>query len=133
VRPGRRISAATATHSPSQTGQDREFLREHAGEHLPTCFGYEPAIRAMEQGRPFSLADLAPGTRAGLASLRTAVDAQVKDWDRYARQAADLHLKNARAWASAAAGTDLASQVDPGFVISPLASHAGFGRPAPHD
>jgi CO dehydrogenase maturation factor len=104
-----------------QTEQDAEFLREHAGVQLLTWFGHEPAIRAMEQGRPFGLADLAPATRAGLAALQAAADAQVKDWHSYARQAAELHLKNAKAWASAAAGTDLAGQLDPDFVISPAA------------
>ncbi|HLK01362.1 MAG TPA: ATP-binding protein [Streptosporangiaceae bacterium] len=107
-----------------QTGQDAEFLREHAGDRLLTWFGHEPAIRAMEQGRPFALADLGHGTHAGLAALRSAVDAQVKDWGRYARQAAELHVKNARAWANTATGSDLTAQVDPDFVIS-QASRAG--------
>lgn len=111
------VVAGNKVQSPSDT----EFLRGHAGEHLLTWFGHEPAIRAMEQGRPFAMDGLAPGTHAGLAALRAAVDTRVKDWDRYARQAAELHLKNARAWASAAAGTDLAAQVDPDFVISPAA------------
>lgn len=88
-----------------QSEQDIEFLREHVGGDLLTWFGHEPAIRAMEQGRPFTLDSLAPGTHAGLVALQAAIDNQVKDWDRYARQAAELHLKNARAWASAAAGT----------------------------
>src|SRR5581483_924323 len=36
-----------------QTGEDAAFLREHAGDDLVTWFGYEPAVRAMEQGRGF--------------------------------------------------------------------------------
>ena len=37
------------------------------------------------------------------------------------RQAAEFHLRNARAWANASTGTDLASQVDPGFILGPHA------------
>jgi hypothetical protein len=39
----------------------------------------------------------------------------------YRRQAAEFHRKNARAWASAAAGEDLASQIDPEFTLGPHA------------
>ncbi len=53
-----------------QTGQDVTFLRGHAGDHLLTWFGHEPAIRAMEQGRPFGLSSLASASRAGLAALQ---------------------------------------------------------------
>src|SRR6266571_8428054 len=83
-----------------QTEQDAEFLREHAGDDLLAWFGHEPAVRAMEQGRPSGLADLGPGTRAGLAAVQAAADAQVKDWAAYTRQAVEFHLKNARAWAN---------------------------------
>ncbi len=55
-----------------QTGEDAAFLREHAGDDLLAWFGYEPAVRAMEQGRPFSPADLTGETRAALAVLRDA-------------------------------------------------------------
>ena len=97
------------------------FLREHAGDDLLAWFGHEPAIRAMEQGRPFSLADLSPATRTALGVLQDTLDAQPKDWARYTSQAAEFHLKNARAWASAAAGEDLASQIDPDFILGPHA------------
>src|SRR5580700_7310854 len=49
-----------------QTDEDVAFLRQHTGDDLITWFGYEPAVRAMEQGRGFSLADLTGKTRAGL-------------------------------------------------------------------
>lgn len=100
---------------------DAAFLREHAAGDLQTCFGYEAAVRAMEQGRPFSLDVLSPATVAGLRVLRDRLDAQPRDWARYARQAAEFHLRNARAWASAAAGEDLTGQIDPEFT---LGSHA---------
>jgi CO dehydrogenase maturation factor len=102
-----------------QSELDAAFLREHAGGDLLTWFGYEPAVRAMEQGRPFGLGDLTAGTRAGLAALQAAVDAPVKEWPKYTGQAVEFHLRNARAWANAATGDDLAAQVDPGFVLGP--------------
>jgi CO dehydrogenase maturation factor len=104
-----------------QTPDDVAFLREHAGDDLLAWFGHEPAVRAMEQGRPFGLADLGPHAGTALAALQAAVDAQVKDWAAFTRQAVEFHLKNARAWANAAAGADLAAQVDPEFALGPQA------------
>jgi CO dehydrogenase maturation factor len=102
-----------------QSEDDVAFLRDHAGDDLLAWFGYEPAVRAMEQGRPFGLGDLSPGAGEALAAVRAAVDARVKDWGKFTRQAVEFHLKNARAWANAATGADLAGQVDPGFVLGP--------------
>jgi CO dehydrogenase maturation factor len=104
-----------------QSEDDVAFLREHAGDDLLAWFGHEPAVRAMEQGRPAGLGDLGPGAGQALAALQAAVDARVKDWEKFTRQAVEFHLKNARAWANAAAGADLAGQVDPGFVLGPEA------------
>ncbi len=102
-----------------QSMDDVGFLREHAGADLVAWFGHEPAIRAMDQGRPFSPADLSPATTSALAVLQAMLDDQHKDWSRYARQAAEFHIKNARAWANAAVGEDLAAQIDPGFALGP--------------
>ncbi len=70
----------------------------------------------MEQGRPFGLADLGHHARGALTTLQQAAAAQVKDWPKFTSQATEFHLKNARAWASAAVGEDLTAQIDPGFV-----------------
>ena len=102
-----------------QSPQDVAFLREHADGDLLAWFGHEPAVRAMEQGRLLSLDDLSPATRTALEVIRDRLDAQPRDWARYTRQAAEFHLKNARAWASAAAGEDLAGQIDPDFILGP--------------
>jgi CO dehydrogenase maturation factor len=102
----------------TQGEDDVAFLRDHAGGNLLTCFAHLPALRAMEQGRPFSLDDTGPQARSGLGLLQHAVDAQVKDWAAFTRQAAEFHLKNARAWANAATGQDLTAQIDPDFVMS---------------
>jgi CO dehydrogenase maturation factor len=104
-----------------QGDTDTVFLREHAGDDLLAWFGHEPAIRAMEQGGPFSLDELSDASRTGLSVLQEALDAQSRDWGRYARQAAEFHLRNARAWASAAVGEDLAAQVDLDFTLGPAA------------
>jgi CO dehydrogenase maturation factor len=104
-----------------QEEEDVAFLREQAGDDLLAWLGYEPAVRAMEQGRPFSLTDLGGETSAALRVLRDTLDARDKDWDRYTRQAAEFHLRNARAWASAAVGADLAAQIDPEFILGPHA------------
>ena len=101
-----------------QTEQDVAFLRSQAGTDLVTWLAHEPAVRAMEQGRPFSLSDLSDSTSAALGLLQDTLDAQPRDWSRYASQAAEFHVKNARAWASAAAGEDLALQVAPGFTLA---------------
>src|ERR1700757_3262252 len=102
----------------TQGDDDVAFLRDHAGENLLTCFPHLPGLRAMEQGRPFSLGDAGPQARDGLALLQHAVDAQVKDWETFTRQAAHFHLKNARAWANTATGEDLTAQIDPDFIPS---------------
>jgi CO dehydrogenase maturation factor len=47
--------------------------------------------------------------------MHAAVDAEQRDWARYQRQAVEFHLRNAKAWA----GAELASQVDPEFVLGP--------------
>lgn len=107
--------------------RDLAFLREHAGDDLLAWLGHEPAIRAMEQGRPFTLTDLAPATRNALATIQHKLDAQPRDWHRYARQAAEFHLRNARAWASAAVGEDLTAQIDPDFTLSPDALPTSTG------
>jgi CO dehydrogenase maturation factor len=108
-----------------QDAGDAAFLREHAGDALVACVGHDPAVRAMEQGRPFGLADLGPEALAAIVSLRNALDARARDWAKLTRQAAEFHLRNARAWASSAAGEDLAGQVDPEFVMGPELLAAG--------
>ncbi|WP_084955527.1 ATP-binding protein [Thermoactinospora rubra] len=102
------------------TPQDVEFLRSHVGEDLLTWFEHSPAVRALEQGRPFALEDLEPDNREALARVLKHLDAQEKDWERFGRQAADFHIRNARAWGNARTGVDLTAQIDPGFVYGRL-------------
>jgi CO dehydrogenase maturation factor len=113
--------AVTVVGNKVQSAEDLAFLRQRTGDDLSAWCGHEPAIRAMEQGRPLTLADLGQTTVTALAAVRDRLDARPRDWARYARQAAEFHRKNARGWASAAAGEDLAAQVDPEFTLGPRA------------
>ena len=102
-------------------GSNMKRSSHHAGDDLLTWIGHEPAIRAMEQGHPFRLADLSTQTRDALAVLHRTLESQRRDWNKDARQAAEFHSRNAQAWASAASGQDLTGQIDPGFTLDPLA------------
>ncbi|MEV4379408.1 ATP-binding protein [Streptosporangium sp. NPDC049644] len=98
---------------------DVSFLREQVGADLLVCLEHSAAIRAMEQGRPFTLSDLEVANSRALGTLLDHLDAQEKDWDRFGRQAVRFHLRNAEAWANRATGEDLAAQIDPDFVFGP--------------
>lgn len=54
-----------------------------------------------------------------LALMQQAVDIQPKGWEKFSRQGAEFHIKNAKSWANVAAGADLSHQVDPDFVMGP--------------
>ncbi|ETK35146.1 ATP-binding protein [Microbispora sp. ATCC PTA-5024] len=102
-----------------QSPGDVDFLREHVGDALLTWFEHSPAVRALEQGRPFALGDLEPANLRALGALLDRLDRQPKDWERFGRQAAEFHRRNALTWANRAAGEDLTAQIDPGFVYGP--------------
>ncbi|HUR03182.1 MAG TPA: ATP-binding protein [Nonomuraea sp.] len=95
---------------------DVDFLHGHVGDDLLTWMEHSAAVRAMEQGRRFALDDLEPANTDVLAMLLKHLDAQTKDWPRFGRQAEEFHLRNARSWANAKTGLDLADQIDPEFV-----------------
>jgi CO dehydrogenase maturation factor len=106
---------------------DVSFLRSEVGDALAAVLPFEPAVRALEQGRPLdgphsgTLAALSSRTLLALAEIRTALDARYagRDWERYTRQAAEFHVRNAKSWANAAAGADLTEQIDPDFTLGP--------------
>ncbi|GII95609.1 ATP-binding protein [Sinosporangium siamense] len=104
-----------------QGPDDVAFLRDQVGDDLFACFEHSAAVRAMEQGRPFTLSDLEPANLDGLARLLDRVDTQPKDWETFGRQTVEFHLRNAEAWANRATGADLKSQIDPSFVYGPAA------------
>ncbi|MFD8736319.1 ATP-binding protein [Streptomyces sp. NPDC059618] len=109
-----------------QNEDDIDFLRAEVGDDLLVTVGHSDWVRAMEKGRPPRFDTLEETNRRSLDALRTAADAtyELRDWERYTRQMVQFHLKNATGWGNAKTGTDLAGQVDPGFVLgeSPMAT-----------
>ncbi|WIY03289.1 ATP-binding protein [Amycolatopsis mongoliensis] len=95
--------------------EDVEFLQEQVGGALLGWMSASRHVRAAERGTARPITELEPRNLETLSSMRAAVDAEQRDWARYQRQAVEFHLRNARAWA----GADLASQVDPEFVLGP--------------
>ncbi|MGI5207498.1 ATP-binding protein [Spirillospora sp. CA-108201] len=108
-----------------QTSEDEAFLRSQVGDDLLTCMGHQPAVRAMEQGRPFDFSALDGAGREVLRRLQAEVDAQPKDWAKFSRQAEEFHVKNAESWANKAVGVDLTTQIDPEFSMALEASVSG--------
>jgi CO dehydrogenase maturation factor len=100
---------------------DEAFLRRQVGGDLLACIGVSRHVRAAEQGHPHPIGDLEPANAAVLDTMRVTVDATIRDWPRFTRQAVQFHLRNATAWANAKTGEDLAAQVDPDFVLGPAA------------
>ena len=94
---------------------DVEFLQDQVGSALLGWLSASGHVRAAERGAARPIAELEPVNLSTLASMRSAVDAEQRDWARYQRQAVEFHLRNAAAWA----GADLAAQVDPEFELSP--------------
>ncbi|MFF4655364.1 ATP-binding protein [Streptomyces sp. NPDC001381] len=100
------------------TGEDDLlFLKEQVGDDLLTHLVHSPWVRSAERGTPQG--ELEAANRHALAVLRETADARVRDWPTLHRHAVEFHLRNARAWADAATGQDLAAQVDPDFVPGP--------------
>jgi CO dehydrogenase maturation factor len=103
---------------------DVAFLQNHLGDDLLCWIGRSAFVKAAERGRHLPIADLEPAGAASLQAMREALDACVKDWPSYARQAAEFHVRNATAWGNDRAGADLTGQIDPQFVIEPAATAA---------
>jgi CO dehydrogenase maturation factor len=102
-----------------QGPEDVAFLRAETGDDLLVTVGHSDWVRAMEKGRPPRFELLEKENRAALRSMHTAADAayEHRDWARYTRQMVHFHLKNAESWGNEKTGADLASQVDPAFLL----------------
>ncbi|MFI9601531.1 ATP-binding protein [Streptomyces sp. NPDC052043] len=102
-----------------QGQDDLDFLRTEVGDDLLVTVGHSDWVRAMEKGRPPRFAFLEDANRRALRLLQVAADAtyELRDWDRYTRQMAHFHLKNAASWGNERTGADLAAQIDPGFAL----------------
>ncbi|WP_405562066.1 ATP-binding protein [Streptomyces sp. NBC_01180] len=99
---------------------DLEFLRAETGDDLLVTVGNSDWVRAMEKGRPPRFDMLEAENRLALQTLQNAAEDSYahRDWERYTRQMVHFHLKNAESWGNERTGTDLASQVDPAFILS---------------
>ncbi|MGA5702070.1 ATP-binding protein [Peterkaempfera bronchialis] len=102
-----------------QGPDDLAYLRREAGDDLIAAFGHSDWVRRLEQGAEPRFADLEEGNRGVLRMLQQEVDAAhaLRDWERYTRQMVHFHRRNAETWGNARTGADLASQVDPDFIL----------------
>ncbi|MBB1159653.1 MULTISPECIES: ATP-binding protein [Amycolatopsis] len=100
-------------------GDDVDFLTEQLGSALLGWMTTSSHVRAAERGTTRPIGELEPRNLATLAAMQDLVDTTPRDWNRYQRQGVEFHLRNARAWGNGRAGTDLAEQVDPDFVLDP--------------
>ncbi|WP_433221667.1 ATP-binding protein [Dactylosporangium sp. CS-047395] len=103
---------------------DVAFLREQVGDDLLCWVGRSSFVKATERGTFLPIDELEPGNALALAAMRSALDRCSKDWERYARQAAEFHTRNALAWGNARAGADLTTQIEPGFTLAPATAAA---------
>ncbi|RPE41929.1 CO dehydrogenase maturation factor [Streptomyces sp. Ag109_O5-1] len=102
-----------------QGQDDIDFLRAEVGGDLLVTVGHSDWVRAMEKGRPPRFELLEDANSRALHTLKVAADAtyELRDWERYTRQMVHFHLKNALSWGNERTGTDLAAQIDPGFML----------------
>ncbi|MFF4229137.1 ATP-binding protein [Streptomyces sp. NPDC001820] len=112
-----------------QGQDDVDFLREEVGDDLLVTVGHSNWVRGMEKGRPTRFELLEAENRMSLQTLQNAAEDSYahRDWERYTRQMVHFHLKNAESWGNAKTGADLASQVDPAFV---LCEHSAVPQPS---
>ncbi|MFE2426616.1 ATP-binding protein [Streptomyces sp. NPDC059373] len=102
-----------------QGPDDLAFLRDEVGDDLLVTVGHSDWVRAMEKGRPPRFELLEADNRDALRAMHQAADASYgeRDWELYTRQMVHFHLKNAESWGNERTGADLASQVDPSFLL----------------
>jgi CO dehydrogenase maturation factor len=98
---------------------DVEFLREQAGDDLIGWMESSRHVRAAERGAARPITELEPHNLETLGGMLSAVDRVQRDWTRYQSQGVEFHLRNARAWGNGRTGEDLATQVDPEFILGP--------------
>ncbi|MET7618388.1 ATP-binding protein [Streptomyces sp. NPDC005408] len=115
-----------------QGPEDVDFLREEVGDDLLVTVGYSDWVQAMEKGRPPRFEQLEVENRMSLQMLQNAAEDSYehRDWERYTRQMVHFHLKNAESWGNAKTGADLASQVDPAFVLGERMTDVSAAQPA---
>ena len=97
--------------------EDAAFLRAEVGENLLGWMGDSRYVRALDRGQHPEFESFEPAGRELLGRMLAEVDGTVRDHARMASLAHLFHTKNALAWANRAAGTDVAMQIDPEYVV----------------
>lgn len=102
-----------------QGPDDLEFLLAETGDDLLVTVGHSDWVRSAEKGHAPPFARLEAANHQALRTMHRAADAayERRDWERYTRQMAHFHLRNAESWGNARTGYDLATQIDPSFVL----------------
>ena len=97
--------------------EDAALIAQRVGSDYLTGFPASEYVRRLERGQLGELSALEPSNRDALARMRSFVDAQRKDWDKFYRQAIEFHRRNAAAWANDQLGVDLTQQIDHQFDL----------------
>lgn len=93
---------------------EEAFLRDQVGDDLLAVIPYSKAVKARDRGDA-TAADADSELLAAFHLLEERLQKTVKDWNRFYRHAVEFHLRNAKSWANASTGIDLATQIDPNF------------------
>ncbi|SDO98995.1 ATP-binding protein [Actinacidiphila guanduensis] len=103
-----------------QGADDLAYLRAEVGDDLLAAVGRSEWVRTLEKDRAPRFSLLEAPNRQALVTMHARADRSYenRDWGRYTAQMHHFHRRNAESWANARIGTDLADQIDPGFVLS---------------
>ena len=99
---------------------DISFIQEHVGDDLVTTFSDSKYIRSMEKGIFLPITDLEEENLSAFEKIKSVIDLQEKNWDRFYKLAIEFHKKNAESWANESIGIDLATQIDPNFNLAKI-------------
>lgn len=98
---------------------DELFLQNAIGEDLIACLSHSSFVKQQDRGVVQSIDKLEEANQIALQQIRSVLDTQKKNWNKFYTQACEFHLKNAESWGNAATGKNLADQIDPDFVLRP--------------
>lgn len=102
-----------------ESKEDIDFIKEHVGEDFVSAIYQSSFVKKIDRGEVLPISKLEIANQQSIEDAVTLVDKQKKDWPKFYRQAIKFHIKNAKSWANASTGKDLAKQVDSQFVLRP--------------
>ena len=117
-----RITSAAAMVKTTPPGRGSRLLRLGGADPVHDLAVAAPCGARLMATGPFSDDDLGVAcyhSKTGAVELYLNHLVDGPGGATFTSQAVEFHLKNARAWANAAVGADLAVQVDPDFVLGP--------------